>query len=105
MSTSTYFTVKQGMRETNWTNYFSLDPDGQSLLACITSIIKAREWATPKGAAQQIAAIFRVSSLSHHSTPVSISENNVIETAGMSKVTQQFQLISCIASTFNLSLI
>jgi hypothetical protein len=105
MSTSTYITVQKNQRETNWANYFAFDPDGQALLTCIRSTLKAGDWATPTAAARQISAIFRVSSLAHHSTPVSINENNEIEISGLSKVTQQFQLISCVASTFGFSLV
>ena len=96
---------KNQSREKNWTDYLALDPDGQALFQCITSIIKAKEWASTSGAATQIASIFRVSCLAHHSTPVSILETNAIEITGISQVTQQYQLISCIATVFRLHLV
>ena len=89
---------KNQQREQNWADYLNLDPDGQNLFQCITSIIKSKEWASTSGAAKQISSIFRVSCQAHHSTPVSILETNEIEITGISKVTQQYQLISCIAS-------
>ena len=96
---------KNQSRDKIWADYLALDPDGQALFQCITSIIKAKEWANTSGAGTQISSIFRVSSLAHHSTPASILETNAIQITGISQVTQQYQLISCIATVFRLQFI
>jgi hypothetical protein len=102
---SQYVSIQTTDREKKWSLYFSKDPDGQALFKCITSRIKSSEWATPLNAAKQITAIFRSSSLSHHATPLSITDNREIETTGLSQVTQQYQLIFCIANIFSLKLV
>ena len=105
MSASKYVTFQRGRREENWAEYFALDPDGQNLFQCITSVIKSSDWASTAGAARQIASIFRTSGLAYRSSPESIAETNESEGTGMmSKVTQQLQLMSCIATVFNLQL-
>jgi hypothetical protein len=96
---------QQGKREENWNNFLSLDSNGIKLFQCISSKLKAKDWITPTGAAKQITAIFRTSSLAHHSTPSSIIENEEIEVTGLRKVTQQYQFIFCVANVFNLSLV
>ena len=105
MASSKYFTFQKSDLEKNWTNFFDFDPDGQALFLCITSIIKASDWAKSNSAAKQISGIFRSSCLVHHATPVSIFENDEIQITGLSEVTQQYQLISCIAQVFNLNLV
>lgn len=105
MASSKYFTFQKSEREKNWTNFSDLDPDGQALFLCITSIIKASDWAKSNSAAKQISGIFRSSCLAHHATPVSIMEKNEIQITGLSQVTQQYQLISCIAKVFNLNFV
>jgi hypothetical protein len=85
--------------------FFTYDRNGQVLFACITSHIKSTEWKSPKGAAKQIDAIFRSSSFAHHSTPVSIHELSEINVTGLQNITQQYQLIACVASTFHLTLL
>jgi hypothetical protein len=72
---------------------------------CLAATIKSMEWSTPMGAAKQIAAIFRVNSLLHHSTHLSILESNEILASGISKATHQFVFIDCVATTLNLELV
>jgi hypothetical protein len=105
MNASTTMKYKLGNREENWQKFFSSDSDGKELFKCISSKMKAKDWATAAGAAKQIASIFRTSSLAHHATPLSIIENREIEVTGLSNVTQQYQFIICVANVFNLSLV
>ena len=105
MKASEFIKYQDNQRKKNWAKYFECDPDGQNLFKCITSVIKSRQWASTEGAAAQITSIFTSSSLAHHATPVSIMETNEIELTGMSKVTQQYQLISCIATVYNIQLV
>jgi hypothetical protein len=96
---------KQWKRVDKWNQYFLNDPDGKLLHKCIKSRIKSREWETEKGAAEQIDAIFKVSSFVAHATPVSIHENQQIPISSLCSTTHQVVFMSCVASTFNLSLI
>ena len=97
--------MKNNDREGNWKNFLSLDDDGIRLFHCISSKLKSKAWSSAAGAAKQITAIFRTSSLAHHSTPTSIIESNEIEMTGLNGVTQQYQFIYCVANAFNLSLV
>jgi hypothetical protein len=104
MNTSSEMTYKRNDRERNWENFFTKDSYGITLLNCLSSNIRLKEWSTPAGAAKQVSSIYRSSSLNYHSTHLSIVDNEEISTVGISQVTIQYQLISCVAKTFNLEL-